>query len=167
MKVGVSLRKEVKMNIKHILKRCIDALYSKRSQLMWAALDDDHTLVCPDGRVVYKFSNEDLKLRFTQPDTLQMLQVWKQLEKKTAAGDYRTALLRYDVDAPEGAKPIRRLAVFNEKVYINADLLNSFDKDAEIRIADPLKQVLVFEAGEMVGVIYPVNMRKYGGVSND
>lgn len=158
------------MNIKHILKRCIDALYSKRSQLMWAALDDDHTLVCLDGRVVYKFSNEDLKLRFPQPDTLLLLRVWRQLEEKNAAGDYRTALLRYDVDAPKEAKPIRRLAVFNEKVYINADLLNGFDKDAEIRItgpSKPVKPVLVFEADEMIGVIYPVNMRKYGGGSDD
>lgn len=154
------------MNIKYILKSCIDALY-KSSRLTWASYGTDYTLICPDGCVIYKFSNEDLKMVFQGEQSSLLPKLWKQLEEKNEAGDYRTAILRYDIDAPEAAKPIRRLAVFNEKVYVNATQLRGFDRHAEIRVTDPLKPVLVFEAGEMVGVVYPVNMRKYGGVSND
>jgi hypothetical protein len=122
------------------------------------SVDDDYIYYIPDGVRVFKISKDQW-----------LIDLKKALPNKTPLNNPGN-FFKVDSSYEEGHKTnnlksgdkmtIVKIESENSHAWINIDYLKEFEHDCTFEIGKPNQPVFVYEQGEVVGIILPVNVKE-------
>lgn len=146
------------MKINKIMTDLLKLVDKKKTLKCNYSVDDDYIYYIPDGVRMFKISKDQwlIDLKKALPDKTPLNNPGKFFKVENSYEEaYKAKELR-TIDKNTAIK----IESDNSHAWINIDFLKEFEQDCTFKIGKPNQPVFVYEQGEVVGMILPINIKE-------
>lgn len=145
------------MKLAKIFKELISS-WDKKSNTVRYGIEDGYVYLVPDGYRMFKIPEEDFIIDMGKafPSLGPLTNPKRMFNAEGTEEDKRSSILRIT----ENKRTIVKIEGEKSYTWVNVKFLDYFEGEVTYRVSTPKAPVFVYENGEIVGIVLPVNFKE-------